>query len=161
MRIGIISDTHLHTHSRRLPPKVAEVFAGVDLIVHAGDAVERGVLTALEGIAPVVFVEGNCDRVEGPATAVVHTGTGAIGVVHKPPRLLQREFLEELFGEPVDAVIHGHTHRASITQMDGLLCLDPGSATVPRDAYRSVILLDATEALFPSIRRLGEARQGD
>ena len=54
--VGIISDTH-----GRLPQSVAKAFAGVDLIIHAGDIGEPDVLQALEKIAPTIAVRGNMD----------------------------------------------------------------------------------------------------
>ena len=35
--IGLISDTHIPSRSKRLPDRVFEVFKDVDLIIHAGD----------------------------------------------------------------------------------------------------------------------------
>ena len=48
MRIGLISDTHLPTMATRLHPAVHQVFAGVDMILHAGDLTGSG-----SGEAPV------------------------------------------------------------------------------------------------------------
>ncbi|MGE5482587.1 MAG: metallophosphoesterase family protein [Bacteroidota bacterium] len=64
MRIGVISDTHVPVRARALPGEVFEIFAGVDLILHAGDLVTLDVLEELETIAPVLAVHGNVDRVE-------------------------------------------------------------------------------------------------
>ncbi|MBT8406463.1 MAG: metallophosphatase family protein, partial [Deltaproteobacteria bacterium] len=54
--VGVISDTHGH-----LRPEVAEAFADVDLIIHAGDIGSHEVLDALRAIAPVHAVRGNMD----------------------------------------------------------------------------------------------------
>src|SRR5258705_3513061 len=48
LRIGVISDTH-----NFLDPKVPELFAGVDHILHAGDIGQARLILELEGIAPV------------------------------------------------------------------------------------------------------------
>ena len=61
MKIGVLSDTHVPHAFPVLPPKVFEVFAGADLILHAGDIVSLDVLTELEAIAPVEAVAGNMD----------------------------------------------------------------------------------------------------
>src|SRR2546430_517621 len=37
MRIGLISDTHIPEACEHLPPRVFEIFRGVDLVMHAGD----------------------------------------------------------------------------------------------------------------------------
>jgi hypothetical protein len=58
--IGVISDTHGH-----LDPRVFELFAGVDHILHAGDIGSPGGVLQLEKIAPVTAVAGNCDLGDG------------------------------------------------------------------------------------------------
>lgn len=54
--IGLISDTH-----GMLRREVAAALAGVDHILHAGDAGKREVLNALRNIAPLTAVRGNVD----------------------------------------------------------------------------------------------------
>ena len=60
--IGLISDTH-----GRVRPQLADVFAGVDCIVHAGDVGDAAVLRALAAIAPVEAVSGNVDDRHDPS----------------------------------------------------------------------------------------------
>src|SRR5215472_929474 len=55
--VGVISDTH-----GLLRPEVPEVFAGVRLILHAGDIGKPEVIEELKSIAPVVAVRGNNDK---------------------------------------------------------------------------------------------------
>ncbi|HEV2660557.1 MAG TPA: metallophosphoesterase family protein, partial [Ktedonobacteraceae bacterium] len=62
-RVGIISDTHI-PHFRRLPEAVWVHFAGVELIIHAGDLSVLSVIAELETIAPVVAVQGNVEHEE-------------------------------------------------------------------------------------------------
>lgn len=64
MRIGVISDTHVPVRARALPGAVFDIFAGVDLILHAGDLITLDVLAELQTIAPVLAVHGNVDRPE-------------------------------------------------------------------------------------------------
>lgn len=64
MRIGIIADTHGVLH-----PRVQDVFAGVDHILHAGDVGGAHILDALRAIAPVTAVAGNNDDADGYAIA--------------------------------------------------------------------------------------------
>ena len=54
MRIGLISDTHIPEACEHLPPRVFEVFAGIDLVMHAGDVYVNRVLDELSAIAPVI-----------------------------------------------------------------------------------------------------------
>ena len=56
MKIGVVSDTHGFFDAR-----LAELWAGVELILHAGDVGKPEVLDELEKIAPVRAVKGNTD----------------------------------------------------------------------------------------------------
>lgn len=59
MIIGVLSDTHLPYRLATLPDELFEVFAGVDLILHAGDVDRIEYLQPLKTIAPVYAVRGN------------------------------------------------------------------------------------------------------
>jgi hypothetical protein len=54
--LGLISDTHMPERWPELPGAIFDVFAGVDLILHAGDVGELWVLDRLSAIAPVLAV---------------------------------------------------------------------------------------------------------
>ena len=131
--VGIISDTHGH-----LPPEVAEAFAGVDLIIHAGDIGNNEVLEALRAIAPVHAVRGNMDggwAHDLPVTEVVEVGEVLIYVLHDA-YLLNLDPAAAGFV----AVINGHTHRAAVEKRKGVLFLNPGSAS-PHSSSGTVALL--------------------
>ena len=131
--VGIISDTHGH-----LRPEVAEAFAGVDLIIHAGDIGNNEVLEALRAIAPVHAVRGNMDggwAHDLPATEVVEVGEVLIYVLHDA-YLLNLDPAAAGFV----AVINGHTHRAAVEKRKGVLFLNPGSAS-PHSSSGTVALL--------------------
>lgn len=122
MRIGVISDTH-----GTLPPSVDAVFEGVERIVHAGDIGAPWVIDHLEVIAPVVAVRGNMDtgdlgwRLQDQV--VVRLGRHRVLVTHQPSHVARSGL-----PEGVSVVITGHTHRAAVEQVDGVLYVNPGSA---------------------------------
>ena len=68
--IGLISDTH-----GLLRPEAVRALGGCELIVHAGDVGNPGIIDQLQAVAPVVAVRGNIDKGEWasrlPQTAVV------------------------------------------------------------------------------------------
>lgn len=138
VRIGVISDTHGKLDSRAL-----EAFAGVDLIVHAGDVGARGILYELEGVAPVLAVRGNTDHAPWtlglPDTAVFTVGVLRAMVVHDA-RGLQ-------VPEGTALVISGHTHRPLVEAHGATLHVNPGSATEPRgqDRVRTVAIVSIEE----------------
>jgi putative phosphoesterase len=125
MSVGLISDTH-----GLLRPGVATAFAGVDLIVHAGDVGAREVLTALAAIAPVEAVSGNVDDRHDPMLPRHRTmplGRIVLHVSHgdelgRPtPELLLARY-------DADVIVFGHTHRAVTLRAGGRLVVNPGAA---------------------------------
>lgn len=143
MRIGLISDTHLLAGDV-LDDAVRRAFAGVDLILHAGDIYHSSVLDQLEALAPVLAAEGNGDEERGlkdPRVKPVHVieieGV-RLGLVHGmvyPEAghwILARE-MERCFGGPVAVAVFGDTHVALVEECRGVLVVNPGSATWPNN----------------------------
>ena len=56
MKIGLVSDTHGF-----FDPRLTELLAGVEVILHAGDVGTREIAETLALIAPVYAVRGNTD----------------------------------------------------------------------------------------------------
>lgn len=136
MKIGIISDTHIPTKARRIPEIVLDRFRGVDLIIHAGDIIQRKVLDTLAQIAPVQAVSGNVDplplretlpeklelELEGYKIAVTH-GNKVRGHLMNTLCLMFPE---------ADIIIFGHTHKPCNEIINGQLHFNPGSPTDKR-----------------------------
>lgn len=151
MRIGLIADSHVPHLARSLPQAVQRVFAGVDMILHAGDLTGPEVLKELEQIAPVHAVRGNDDIGVDylPRRRVIEAAGKRIGLIHGDrPRWLelpgttwnmlfgQRWFLAPRFydyvcrqfeQDRVDCVVCGHLHRPYIGDVKGILVVNPGS----------------------------------
>ena len=110
-----------------LRSEIAAVFAGVDLIIHAGDIGGSLVMMELEKIAPVSAVRGNMDKAlrsnELPASNVVTAGDVQLYVLHDLARL---DLDPAAAG--FAAVIYGHSHRQMQETRDGVLYFNPGSA---------------------------------
>ena len=122
MKIGLISDTH-----GLLRPEALQALAGVERIIHAGDIGGPDVIEALRGIAPVDAVRGNNDkgawaREIAPWLALDLAGV-SVHVLHD---------VKEIDLDPAAAgfqvVITGHSHKPQITERDGVLFVNPGSA---------------------------------
>lgn len=143
MLIGVIADTHGF-----LDPRVPELFAGVEHILHAGDIGPYRILHQLERIAPVTAVLGNNDvglacrefeniSLEGVPFFLQHI----VDPLRPDPQLKRR--LETI--RP-GAVVFGHTHRQYASRHQGILFLNPGYAGKQRfDLQRSVALLRITD----------------
>lgn len=150
MKIGLISDTHIPEAMPELPHQVRTVFAGVDLILHAGDLHSLDVLNWLEEIAPVLACRGNGDDGSGGREVVpedprlrdslVTSGAGyKIGLVHDVldpeefPKWPIERTMECYFGVKTNMIVCGHTHVEGIKQYDGVLVINPGSPTFPHN----------------------------
>ena len=129
MKIGVLSDTHMHS-AEEIPPEIIEVFPEMDLIVHAGDFVGSAVLEGLRRLGEVKAVHGNVDsmKLRGllPDKELLVAGGRKIGVTHGwggPEGIEHR--VRELFDD-VDIIIYGHSHRAKIEQIGSTLFFNPG-----------------------------------
>jgi uncharacterized protein len=120
--IGVISDTH-----GLLRPEAVAALKGSDLIIHAGDIGSSQVLDQLQRITRVLAVRGNVDRGGWanllPPTEVVEVAGVYLYVLHDVSAL---DLDAAAAGFRV--VISGHSHRPSITEKNGVLFLNPGSA---------------------------------
>ena len=131
-RIGIIADTHGFLH-----PRVADVFANVDHIVHAGDIGGDRILRALEQLAPVTSVLGNNDDDDGFAIVRKTIGGTKLLVTHILPRpqKLRADVAASLRKRPADVVVFGHSHLPHNEVVGGVRFFNPASAGPRRFDY--------------------------
>jgi putative phosphoesterase len=162
VRIGVLSDNHGY-----LDPEVLTIFAGVAHIIHAGDVMDPEVLTTLATVAPVTAVAGNLDTGK-LAAKLPREATGNVDgvrfvVAHKPRRLLKRLAAGKIAlgeqGAGPDLVVWGHLHTPTAAWIDGVLHLNPGTASSPdeEDDGPTVAIVELTEnglaARFVPLRR--------
>jgi putative phosphoesterase len=140
MIIGIVSDTH-----NLLDPRLTEIFAGVEHIVHAGDVCRPGLVTELSAIAPVTVVRGNNDWHPDWRDMELRELNGCRFLVQHivSPAHPTTAFLKLLERAKPHVVVFGHTHRSCFEEHDGVFYLNPGSAGPARFGLdRSVCRLD-------------------
>ena len=132
LRIGIIADTHGVLH-----PRVKELFAGIDHIIHGGDVGGAHVLRSLRELAPVTWVDGNNDASTGEDVLRFEVGglrvllTQILPRPHKPaPRVVA-----SLKEQPADLVVFGHSHLPHHEVIDGVTYFNPASAGPRRFDY--------------------------
>jgi uncharacterized protein len=135
-RIGVISDTHIPTRARALPPVIFEHFQGVDRILHAGDLVDERVLDDLAALAPVEAVAGNNDPLSVIQRfgwkRIVAIGSWKIGLTHGHigKAVSTPDCAYEMFAnDQVDIIIFGHSHKPHREVRNGILLFNPGSPT--------------------------------
>ena len=147
--VGVIADTH-----GLLRPEVAVAFAGVSLLLHAGDVGGPSVLAALAKIAPVEAVFGNVDDPHDPSLARQRAMTLAGVSIHVSHghELGSPTAARMLARYAADVVIFGHTHKAVVVRDGGRVAFNPGAAGPRRfDLKPSVARLTITAGDPPAI----------
>jgi putative phosphoesterase len=137
VRVVVLADTHLRTGGRRRLPEPAErILATADVILHAGDVLDEGVLADLATVAPTYAVLGNNDHglvsvlrptrvldLEGVTVGMIHDSGASAG---RPGRM-RRRFPD------ADVVVFGHSHQPLDAEgLDGQRLFNPGSPTERR-----------------------------
>jgi putative phosphoesterase len=174
MKIGVVSDSHIPESGPLLHARLAKLFQGLDILLHAGDVCELHVLEDLQEMFTLTFAvwgEGDSDEVRRylEEKRVVRFGGRAIGMIHGHQyaeaqkranrwlnRLLKRvpgpgtleDFLLAQFeGEEVDAIVFGHTHTPYIKRHKGVLLFNPGagSSLAGPDRQASAGILEVEE----------------
>lgn len=161
MKIGVISDTHGSLTSWEKVMK--SIFNNVDMILHAGDLFYYGPRNPIpEGYAPgdlakamnqleipLIAVRGNCDS-EVDQLVVNFP-------IQVPFSLCQINSLRILINHghdiddekkidlthkwKIDLFVSGHTHLAKLTRESGVVLLNPGSPSLPKEEP-TVALID-------------------
>lgn len=151
IRIGLISDTHIPEAREELWPQVFDAFRDVDAILHAGDIHDIRVIDQLHELAPTWAARGNGDDGSGGRLIqpehercreawVLEIGGLTIGLTHDvpipeyPPHITLERAMKRYFGRTdLDVLVYGDTHVEAIDQINGTLCVNPGSPTFPRN----------------------------
>src|SRR5258708_4245290 len=144
-RIGVLTDTHIPQRAPRVPQAALRHFEDVELILHAGDLSSLAVLDQLASYAPVEAVQGNVELPDVvaalPLKRELVVGGVVIGLIHilgdraHHAHHARREF------PSARVVVFGHSHISYAEDVNGLLLLNPGSATDRRTQPHCTIAL--------------------
>jgi putative phosphoesterase len=164
-RLLIIADTHVPKRARDLPREVWREVETADVVLHAGDWVDVGLLDELEARANrLVGVWGNNDHGELrrrlPEVARVEIEGLRFGVVHETGSAKGREARCSAQYPELDVLVFGHSHIPWDTPApNGLRLLNPGSPTdrrrQPHCTYLTATAQDAQlrDVTLHAIRR--------
>jgi len=138
VRVGVVSDTH-----NLLRPRVLELLAGCERILHGGDVGDLEILERLRRIAPVEAIRGNTDS-GATAAALPETLAGSLGEL--PFRMVhRREDADPVWTREARLVVYGHSHRPEMAWHGSCLLLNPG-ACGPRRFHLPLTLAILTVA---------------
>lgn len=132
MKIGVLSDTHLHQVTRKFQDIYEGCLSDMDLILHAGDVVTPDVIDFLNAKS-FHGVAGNMDppilHEILPAKKVLEIAGYRVGLIHGwgPAEGLEDRILS-VFSD-VDIIVYGHSHVPANHIREGILLFNPGTAT--------------------------------
>ena len=153
MIVGLVSDTHdnIHMIDRAVERLNAE---RVGLVLHAGDYVSAFTAKHFEPLdAPLIGVYGN-NCAEHDLLGSVYAEIGAeirgyfaevdagglrVALLHGH----RKEDVDRAYGGGYDVIVSGHTHRASISEEDGVLVVNPGEVCGYLSGRCTMTFLDA------------------
>lgn len=138
MQIGVLSDTHIPSRTKKLPDFVMDTLNNVDYIIHAGDINDKSVINALERLAPVIAVSGNTDTDELKQALgelkIFTLGRMKFGLCHGhgvKGNTLGR-VVNNFKHITLDCIIFGHSHIPYCEYIENTLFFNPGSPTDKR-----------------------------
>ena len=160
MRILVVSDTH------RKNDNYFEVLKRVhpDMVIHCGDTEGSEYALSAGADCPVQIVLGNNDFFSYlPKELEFPIGPYRVWVTHGHNYYVSmgnENLKREARARGMDIVLYGHTHRPVIDTDDGVIAINPGRLSYPRQEGRLpsyvIMELDEKEELHFTIRYLDE-----
>lgn len=133
MRILIVSDTHRKNENYLA---LLKKWKNVDMVIHCGDVEGSEYVISESAQCPVYMVSGNNDFFSGlPREQEISIGKYKVWVTHGHHYLVSmgpERIMQEAEARGIDIVMFGHTHRPLLIQEDGVIALNPGSLSYPR-----------------------------
>lgn len=134
MRIGVVADSHGNLYSL---DKTLSLMGALDMIIHLGDYYKDIIKINQKYNKQIEYVTGNNDYSGVPVNEKIITAAGKrifmthghkYGVYYDLSRL---NFKAQ--EENADVVLYGHTHMQNREDYNGIVFLNPGSTSLPRD----------------------------
>lgn len=144
MKVLIVSDTHRKNENYF---KVYQAHRP-DLIIHCGDAEGSEYVLSEAVECPVQIVMGNNDFFSYlPRELDLKIGSFKVWVTHGHNYYVSmgnERIKREAVARGMDIVMYGHTHRPAVDRSGGVIAVNPGSLSYPRQEGRrpSYILMD-------------------
>lgn len=138
MRILVVSDTH--RHNENLKTVLGEI-GHIDMLIHCGDAEgsEDYIREMID--CPMCIVAGNNDFFTRlPADVILEADGRKILITHGHHHHVTMGIellVQDALARGADIAIYGHTHRPMMEIRAGVVILNPGSISYPRQSGRT------------------------
>jgi putative phosphoesterase len=160
MKLGFMSDTHGGFENTVL---ALELLKDCHQICHIGDVLYHGprndipatynpkkLVELLKNRTDIIYVRGNCDADVDEMVLEKDLSTKSRVVTFDNYRFYLVHGYEETEEERIQkakelgcqVVVSGHTHVKVLKEQDGVILLNPGSTTIPKDGSSSVALYE-------------------
>ena len=137
MKILIVSDTH-KKHDNLV--RILEQEENIDLMIHLGDSEGYEDYIAELAGCPLEIVSGNNDFfTDLDREKVLEVGKYQVLITHGHYYYVAmggEDLKKEALGRGMDIVMFGHTHRPLLDYSKGIVTLNPGSVSFPRQEGR-------------------------
>lgn len=152
MKVGLVSDTHGDV---RAWERIALYLRDCDLVIHSGDVLYHGIFNPIlesykpfllaeemnKFTVPIHFSRGNCDSevdqlaLNYPLASpyLVLSLGGFTILAHHGHIYSQDELLKLAKKWRVNLLLTGHTHSYQLKKEGGLVLVNPGSPSLPKD----------------------------
>ncbi|MGB9719516.1 MAG: YfcE family phosphodiesterase [Candidatus Anstonellales archaeon] len=134
MKIICIGDFHIPERANDIPVWIRKIIIKEkpDLILCTGDLTSGMPMKFLSLLAPVKCVRGNMDSMRFPEKESITVHGKKIGLIHGT-EVYPRGNMEQLLGIAkemgIEILVHGHTHKLDVKEYNGILFINPGTAT--------------------------------
>lgn len=139
MLIAVVSDTHrMQTYIK----KVKEMIKEADILIHLGDNVDDAEEISSSFKGEVCIVRGNCDfSVKYPKENILRVEDKTIFITHGHCYNVKSSLTNIFYkGKEAmaDIVLFGHTHAGIVLEEEGIILMNPGSVSLPRNGRRTI-----------------------
>lgn len=163
MKVGFLSDTHGYLDDTK---RALEVLGDCDVIIHLGDVLAHGprnrivpgyepaeLANLLSKIDNIEFISGNCDadvdsmvigKDISSKAQLMEVGDLRIYASHGYLEDTE-ERIETAKALNANLIVTGHTHIKKLEIVDGMVVLNPGSTSLPKDGTKSVAIYEDGE----------------
>ena len=143
MKVLIFSDSHNTTYYMT---KIIEIYKNqIDVIIHLGDCVEDLDIIKEDYKIPVYQVKGNNDRFDFyPLSQIASICGVKFYLTHGHKERVYYD-IDTIFmnavREECSIALFGHTHAIHMELYEGILIINPGSISYPRDGARKTFAI--------------------